>query len=705
MPPKSCHIAAMISRRCVLACLLLFYSGCATRNAVQQPPPPPLPKPAVTAEDVKQLSDKVDQAIKAAQDATDAATKAATAANSIKGIESVGDVQKKLQDLQTSVDSANKTAQSAADTAKTTFAAIQQGASDLMNKIGTNATIQSQALAQQGQVNTLAAAPKTSLADYIPCVLPYGVEAGYRLGYLGSDPADQETNALVIAQNTDIVPPEHQKDFLALIHNMAGANSLLIGAALERKGYIKQGTSALVGTQLMQSSGPSAGQPDVGCSQSILSYDEANAIFGRAIAKTYIVIQVNARNLNGDQEFLMHDVQVAVADIQNTDFATNQNDRGEATKGTLKSRFVSGRDKTLARGVATTGQLDSPRNVAERVIEAIGAVGGATSLAIGAVGAAGTFKDAMQVFTTAVVPQYGKLFPDHTIDQLNRLNDLGFSSSSAYKIVIPKNGTVPFVTFLPTKVFAENYNTWTHQEMWDFQKNTFVVIAGKHITETTDDLQVATMTCPHTANAQYLDFSQVTAGNVSCSVAGSNLQKLTSVRLVNGKDATDKTTVDSNNITSAAPNTSATATFTLTDLYKLPAPQYLAYLNPSTTANGTATTIRVNLPPYISGATFNNAAISSSAPLSAATCTAATPCAVVLQGHNLNLIQSAALLTKDNKSTSANITVGTSASDGSTLQLQINLTGVTVSAAAAYNLQVTAGGDAISPPFPLNIGP
>jgi hypothetical protein len=100
------------------------------------------------------------------------------------------------------------------------------------------------------------------------------------------------------------------------------------------------------------------------------------------------------------------------------------------------------------------------------------------------------------------------------------------------------------------------------------------------------------------------------------------------------------------------------------------------------------------LPPYISGA----------APLSAP-CTAATPCAVMLQGHNLNLIQSAVLATKDNKTTSANITVGTAAQDGSTIQLQINLTGVTVSAATAYNLQVTAGGDAISPPFALNIGP
>ncbi len=669
-------------------------------------------QPPVTPEAVKQLNDavtnlnhKVDEAIQAANDAKVAAGGAATAASNIKPLETMNDVQKKLQDLQSSIDSANKAAQSAAETAKTTSAAIQQGASDLVNKIGTNAAIQSQALAQQGQVNTLAAAPKTSLADYIPCVLPYGVEAGYRLGYLGSDPTDQETNALLIAQNRDLVSADNVQKFLDLVRAMAGANSLLIATAAERKGYIKQGTSALVGTQLMQSSGPPAGQPDVGCSQSILSYDEANAIFGRAIARTYIVIQVNARNLNGDQEFLMHDVQVAVADIMNTDFAGNQNKHGEATKGTLKSRFVSGRDKTLARGVALTGQLDSPRNVAERVIEAIGAVGGATSLAIGAVGAAGTFKDAMQVFTTAVVPQYGKLFPDHTIDQLNRLNDLGFSSSSAYKIVIPKNGTVPFVTFLPTKIFAENYNSWSHQEMWDFQKNTFVVIAGKHITETTDELQVATMTCPHTANVQYLDLSQVTGGNVSCSVTGNNLQKLTSIRLVNGKDGTDKITVDSNNVTSTAPNTSATVTFAPTDLYKLPAPQYLAYLNPSTTANGTATTIRVNLPPYISGATFNNAAISSSAPLSAATCTSATPCAVVLQGHNLNLIQSAALATKDNTAISANVDVKTPAQDGSTIQLQINLAGVTVTAAAAYNLQVTAGGDAISPPFALNIGP
>jgi hypothetical protein len=37
-------------------------------------------------------------------------------------------------------------------------------------------------------------------------------------------------------------------------------------------------------------------------------------MFGRAVADNYLAVQVNVRNLDDTKQFLLHDVQVAIAD-------------------------------------------------------------------------------------------------------------------------------------------------------------------------------------------------------------------------------------------------------------------------------------------------------------------------------------------------------------------------------------------------------
>lgn len=215
--------------------------------------------------------------------------------------------------------------------------------------------------------------------------------------------------------------------------------------------------------------------PDVLCSQSILGFKEASDIFGKRIATTYLVIQVVVRNLNQKNDFLLHDVQVRV-----------QN-----------SHFRAGRDKLLARGVSMMGQTMDSRNLIMGGLDTLSATAGAISL----IGAAATpVSAAFQGLSngnnvlTAFLPPLKRWFPDYTVDQLNRLNDMGFSASSTYKIIVPKGGSIPFVTFVPQQVFPTQVRKWTPSEFLNYDNTTLVLVAGALIQELTGAPSIASLT-------------------------------------------------------------------------------------------------------------------------------------------------------------------------------------------------------------------
>jgi hypothetical protein len=96
----------------------------------------------------------------------------------------------------------------------------------------------------------------------------------------------------------------------------AANDSSGMAADLERRGLITQEERAgfeasLASATTWQYSGPS---PLVGCSQSLLTWQETSFMFGRAVADNYLAVQVNVRNLDDTKQFLLHDVQVAIAD-------------------------------------------------------------------------------------------------------------------------------------------------------------------------------------------------------------------------------------------------------------------------------------------------------------------------------------------------------------------------------------------------------
>lgn len=75
--------------------------------------------------------------------------------------------------------------------------------------------------------------------------------------------------------------------------------------------------------------------------------------------------------------------------------------------------------------------------------------------------AGGTFADAAGVYNGGFLPGLRSTWPDLSVTQLNLLNDVGFSSSTNYKTVVPKSGSVMFVIFVPSKQYENGW--WTQK--------------------------------------------------------------------------------------------------------------------------------------------------------------------------------------------------------------------------------------------------
>jgi len=197
--------------------------------------------------------------------------------------------------------------------------------------------------------------------------------------------------------------------------------------------------------QTQQSLGTFQPPPDISCSMAIMSWKETRDVFGRRVANTFIGIQVNLRNLNTKNEFLVHDIQVAV------DTGIDADHFG---------RFQSGRDKLLVRAVAQKGQSDDRRNIVANVLQTVGSIAAASSLVAGTQ----ELKDAVAVFQGAFIPGFQNIFPDHTVDHLNHISDLVFSASNTNKVVVPIQGSVPLVTFISEKPLEELPYAWCGHE-------------------------------------------------------------------------------------------------------------------------------------------------------------------------------------------------------------------------------------------------
>lgn len=374
---------------------------------------------------------------------------------------------------------------------------------------------------------------------------------------------------------------------------------------------LKNTQNALVKAGLAEVNNSFGPPPDVGCAISFLTYREASDIFGVRIAGTYIVVQLIVRNLNDSQEFLVQDVELAVDTGLHGEF----------------SNFESGRDKQLARAIAVRNEFSDPRNVGLRILEGVGTLGAA------AVGfGSSNFGKGVGLWNGGLIPAYKQVFPDYTIDQLNRLNDAGFSANPNSRTVVPKGGTAEFVTFIPSRPLEQvwwvqpcaqktleldpnacdsngrrigsqnnpknpqpngqnnstnlhhlatvGYKKWSPAALLELKKQSFVIVAGNHIvaTEGTEP-SVSKIDCGGTSGG--VDYTKITNDQISCTITGKNLSQIGAVRLTNNEEGTDLVHADGK-VTTSGNATSATATFSAADIEQLKGVSYqLNWINDS----------------------------------------------------------------------------------------------------------------------------
>jgi hypothetical protein len=300
------------------------------------------------------------------------------------------------------------------------------------------------------------------------------------------------------------------------------ASFKVAGADIEKDYVLCPTTAGTSQTSIpnTNSSSASGGTLDqITCSQSLLGRNEAADIFGKRVANTYLVVQVDIRNLSDDFQFLLHDVRLV-----------------------YQEQAVAGREKRLVRGVSEKGQALDVRNVALRTIQGSGSVlGGISTLSFASI----AFKDAVNIYQGPFAGAIQTIFPDFTLGQLNRLNDMAFGVQT---IVIPKRSSVAMVTFIPQQVFLDKNDRKTFKTAWyspfqpggsmlQLQKNLSVQIAGAHVEEVQKTTPTLTALVP----------PEVSAGdtNISFTLVGTNLDRVAKLRIGDAAKSATGTTAAS----------------------------------------------------------------------------------------------------------------------------------------------------------------
>jgi hypothetical protein len=119
------------------------------------------------------------------------------------------------------------------------------------------------------------------------------------------------------------------------------------------------------------------------------------------------------------------------------------------------------------------------------------------------------------------------------------------------------------------------YKHWMPISIAVFRELTLAVVAGTHIQEATDaTATLAKIDCP-TDDKGDVDFDKADNGSLTCTLTGTNLDKVQTLKLRNSADATDTKTA-SGTVTTTTSNSSKVtkASFTLDSLGALPAKLY-----------------------------------------------------------------------------------------------------------------------------------
>jgi hypothetical protein len=204
-------------------------------------------------------------------------------------------------------------------------------------------------------------------------------------------------------------------------------------------------------------------------------------VFGKRISDRFVAIQVTLSNTNSNFQFLIHDVSLDLKNVFGEEFLQNlearsrehckacsvscmsrtspgirESDDAQQTRlsqckescgacSNADLRFeLSSLELSLIRGVAEKGQAQDKRNKLLRYLE------GAGTVAAGFVGFVGPkYSDFVALYNGEVLAGYRHIYPDFTINQMNRLSDSAYKSNT----LIPKEQARVIVAFIPQAMF------------------------------------------------------------------------------------------------------------------------------------------------------------------------------------------------------------------------------------------------------------
>jgi len=227
---------------------------------------------------------------------------------------------------------------------------------------------------------------------------------------------------------------------------------------------------------------------------SVMDPQTVSDVFGKRIAQRFLAIQVTIRNRNKDYQFLIHDVSLdlekvfpaghfsQVEDQIRKDCIKRKAECEQANKtreisrdcGTCPEQDKSGSkyelsslELSLLRGVAEIGQSKNGRNRLLRYFEGIGTV------AAGLIGIAGfgpSYGDSVALYNGEFLAAYRHVYPDYTVNQMNRLSDSAYQSNT----LVPKQQAKVIVGFIPQRIFL------TKKQRDDFWNEPTVLFEGEN---------------------------------------------------------------------------------------------------------------------------------------------------------------------------------------------------------------------------------
>jgi len=175
---------------------------------------------------------------------------------------------------------------------------------------------------------------------------------------------------------------------------------------------------------------------------------DAERIFGKEIARNYAVIELNIGNKSKSAALIIHGVFIDYRDWPLSGVpAIQSTPQGRTNKYQAPSvpSQVASEEYRVVRGQLLDAQMDTVRNRFLRWLTLAGNLAGAFTFSLNEQG----IIKGIAAATGVGIPGVATAWPDRTVEQLNRVSDLGFRTNK----LVPKESAEVIVCFFPIDRF------------------------------------------------------------------------------------------------------------------------------------------------------------------------------------------------------------------------------------------------------------